>query len=92
MAKQLEHGCNMFVSKDESSKDCLDPSMSSKDKPSMDVDGPRRISSFEVYVDPSIGFRSIDDPSISLSDPSTRRAVLGIYTHVMCSLYLAEKV
>ncbi|KAJ0944201.1 hypothetical protein HanPSC8_Chr03g0113551 [Helianthus annuus] len=81
-------------SKDESSKDCLDPSMSSKDKPSMDVDEPRRISSFEVYVDLSIGFRSIDDlsislsdPSISLSDPSTRRSVLGIYTHVMCSLH-----
>ena len=40
-------------------------------------------------MDPSIGFRSIDDPSISLSDPSTRRAVMGIYTHVMCSLHCA---
>ncbi|KAJ0479278.1 hypothetical protein HanIR_Chr13g0618221 [Helianthus annuus] len=48
-------------------------------------------SSFEVYVDPSTGFRSIDDPSIYLSDPSTRRSVLGIYTHVMCSLYFGDR-
>ncbi|KAJ0536227.1 hypothetical protein HanRHA438_Chr09g0419431 [Helianthus annuus] len=47
-------------------------------------------SSFEVYVDPSTGFRSIDDPSISLSDPSSRRSVLGIYTHVMCSLHFKQ--
>ncbi|KAJ0742692.1 hypothetical protein HanPI659440_Chr10g0367051 [Helianthus annuus] len=44
-------------------------------------------SSFEVYVDPSTGFGSIDDPSISLFDHSTRRSVLGIYTRVMCSLH-----
>ena len=49
-------------------------------------------SSFEVYVDPSTGFRSIDDPSISLSDPSTRRTVMAIYTHVMCSLQCVSQL
>ena len=44
-------------------------------------------SSFEVYVDPSTGFRSIDDPSINLSDLSDRQSVLGIYTHVVCSFH-----
>ena len=58
----------------------------------MDTNGPRRIPSFEVYVDPSNGSCSKDDPSISLSDPSTSRSVMGIYTRVVCSLQCVSEL
>ena len=72
------------------SKDHInDPSIGSKDKPSMDTNGPRRIPSFEVYVDPSNGSCSKDDPSKSSFEltlyPSTKTCCLGINTHVLAS-------